>query len=346
MEAATFPSKIQNYVHKLTVHTHDNYPCDIEKTVTQNLNAYALEVISRIKAHPQKEVLTLAFPVCVSENGYELITEYMKQFKITFSASQRTKKEGDSYSQENHVLLNNIKIQLERAFLWNPTITYKADNPHIFPKEKPFSNIAPLYTPKNHSQSAWEKAKNGTNTDVEFRVGSSSFKAHKTVLMLHSEYFESMFHASMLETQSKQPLEIKDISPENFALVLEFIYTGGLKEIDSLQQLIELIYAASLYRLIPLDGICCNRIQAILQKNSLDAAGLEELFVTATQIEDSFILPICLAFVEENQNMISTLYTVLKKENVDRFLKVATEKKLPFIISEINQCKKYNSSLK
>jgi hypothetical protein len=346
MEAATFTSKIHSYVHELTLHKYDNYPSDIEKTVTQNLNDYALEVIAKIKAHPQKDNLLLTLPVCVDVKGYELITEYMKRFKISFSVAQYTNREVDFYPQEKHVLLKNIKIQLEKAIHWNPKIAYKADNPYIFPKEKPFTIIAPPYTSSNHCQSAWEKAKKGTNTDVEFRVGSRSFKAHRTVLIVHSEYFESMFHASMLETQTKQTIEIKDISPENFALVLEFIYTGELKEIDSLQQLLELIYAASLYRLTPLDGICCNRIQAILQKNSLDAAGLEELFVMATQIEDSLILPICLAFVEENQNMINTLYIVLKKENVDRFLKVATEKKLPFIISEINQCKKYNSSLK
>jgi hypothetical protein len=64
-------------------------------------------------------------------------------------------------------------------------------------------------------------------SDVTIKVGDKKFYAQKCILCVWSSFFAGMFskNNAMKESQ-KDEIELKDIDPEIFELLLIFIYTG------------------------------------------------------------------------------------------------------------------------
>ena len=61
--------------------------------------------------------------------------------------------------------------------------------------------------------------------DVQLFVGNRTFCGHRNVLSAASPYFHAMFTSELLE-KGKHKVEIHDIKPEIFEVLLEFIYSG------------------------------------------------------------------------------------------------------------------------
>ncbi|KAG0419470.1 hypothetical protein HPB47_004086 [Ixodes persulcatus] len=79
----------------------------------------------------------------------------------------------------------------------------------------------------------------GRHTDVEFLVehGSdppSSFKAHKMVLAMRNEVFETMFYGS---EPKKDQVRITDLHPDGFSAFLKYIYSQKVTFVDVKQAL-------------------------------------------------------------------------------------------------------------
>ncbi|XP_071127678.1 BTB/POZ domain-containing protein 6-like [Mytilus edulis] len=89
--------------------------------------------------------------------------------------------------------------------------------------------------------------------DITFHVGpgKSVIKAHKYMLASASPVFYKMFEGPLAETGS---VEIVDIEPEHFNLILKYIYTD--KEVVDSKNIIGLMYGSEKYMIQPLKDQC------------------------------------------------------------------------------------------
>ncbi|RVE45147.1 hypothetical protein evm_010170 [Chilo suppressalis] len=94
-------------------------------------------------------------------------------------------------------------------------------------------------------------------SDCCFTICGQTFKAHKLILGISSPVFEAMFYGPL---SSNRDIEITDIEPEIFQLLINYIYTDQV-EISSIEQAFELLYASKKYILEHLTNVCITYIQ-------------------------------------------------------------------------------------
>ncbi|KAJ0181908.1 hypothetical protein K1T71_002630 [Dendrolimus kikuchii] len=95
-------------------------------------------------------------------------------------------------------------------------------------------------------------------SDCSFSVSGQIFKAHKLILGISSPVFEAMFYGPL---SSNENIEITDIQPDIFQLLINYIYTDTV-ELTSVEQAFELLYASRKYLLEQLSDMCIAYIQA------------------------------------------------------------------------------------
>ncbi|KAL6883422.1 hypothetical protein ACP4OV_010836 [Aristida adscensionis] len=105
------------------------------------------------------------------------------------------------------------------------------------------------------------------HTDVKFRVGGSTFSAHRLVLAARSPVFKAELYGPMKESSTGRIIRIDDMEAEVFCALLAFIYTDtlpGMQEEDESVLIQHLLVAADRYGLERLKSICedklCKRI--------------------------------------------------------------------------------------
>ncbi|XP_036032122.1 speckle-type POZ protein-like [Onychomys torridus] len=76
----------------------------------------------------------------------------------------------------------------------------------------------------------WE---NSLFTDCCLVVAGQEFQAHKAILAAHSPVFRAMFQHDMEESK-KNRVEIPDLEPQVFKVMMDFIYTGTAPDLDSM----------------------------------------------------------------------------------------------------------------
>lgn len=81
-------------------------------------------------------------------------------------------------------------------------------------------------------------------SDVSFKIGDLKFDAHKSYLSSCNEYFKSLLSEKFKESSQKEIL-IKEISPQFFQYILEYLYLG--KIIIKPGDLLELHFQASFF---------------------------------------------------------------------------------------------------
>jgi len=84
-------------------------------------------------------------------------------------------------------------------------------------------------------------------SDVSFNVETSNFKAHKVILSARSTFFKLMFESGLKESLERH-ITINDLSSQTFQMILEFIYTGDVKDIKE-DYVIELLTYSYIYEL-------------------------------------------------------------------------------------------------
>lgn len=81
--------------------------------------------------------------------------------------------------------------------------------------------------------------------DVTFVVKNTEIKAHRLILKARSEVFNKMFDSEMPEKKTMR-LEVTNVEPDDFKLLLNYIYTGLLDTNDP-KKLNKLIFTAHSY---------------------------------------------------------------------------------------------------
>ncbi|KAL3093050.1 hypothetical protein niasHS_004439 [Heterodera schachtii] len=152
----------------------------------------------------------------------------------------------------------------------------------------------------------------GKDADVYFLVGDGDEKellpAHKLILKHASDVFEAMFRfdakkefseltAQRTETASAAyPVEVTDVEPAAFKVMLSFIYTGELAELNG-DNAMAVLYAAKKYNIPGL-------VDASLQ---VPVSSLRNVFLAYVQAElyelENFAYH-CLFYIDENANTL------------------------------------------
>lgn len=94
-------------------------------------------------------------------------------------------------------------------------------------------------------------------SDCCFSVSGKDFKAHKLILCISSPVFEAMFYGPL---SSSDCVVVPDIEPDIFQQLLNFIYTDKI-ELKSIEEALELLYAAKKYLLDELTDMCITYVK-------------------------------------------------------------------------------------
>ncbi|KXG24755.1 BTB/POZ and MATH domain-containing protein 1-like isoform X1 [Sorghum bicolor] len=145
--------------------------------------------------------------------------------------------------------------------------------------------------------------------DVTFSVGGETFTAHKLVLAMRSPVFKAEFYGPMRE-RSTQIVTIEDIQPAVFRVLLQFIYTDSLPDMEDLVEDVDcemirhLLVAADRYALDRLKLIC----QSILAEN-LNVMTVATTLSLAYQHNCSMLQDVCLEYMTSSNVMDAVVAT-------------------------------------
>lgn len=119
-------------------------------------------------------------------------------------------------------------------------------------------NPLPSYVVTPPVKSLSNLLETGKYSDFTIKVANKEFKVHKSVLSQASSFFETMFDCGLDESKNNFA-ELKDIEPDIFQNLLDFIYGGKLpKNLSDVA--FELYAAAHLYQIDSLKVCCAGHI--------------------------------------------------------------------------------------
>ena len=137
-------------------------------------------------------------------------------------------------------------------------------------------------------------------SDCKFIVGQAPNKevleGHKVFLAMSSPVFEAMFFGGMAE--KKDPIPIRDVQPEAFKALLEYIYTDRVN-LDSFELACELCYCAKKYMLPFLVNECIKFLWTrISPKKACRGYEFAKLF------EESALMERCMYIMRSKTNEV------------------------------------------
>lgn len=164
----------------------------------------------------------------------------------------------------------------------------------------------------------------GQWSDCKFIVGQDSqqqiLEGHKLFLAMSSPVFEAMFFGGMAE--KNDPIPIRDVQPEAFKALLEYIYTDNI-DLGSFELACELCYCAKKYMLPFLVEECTKFLWSDLSpKKACRAYEFAKLF------EEPVLMEKCLQIICTKTNSVlsktsfeeielATLVTVFEQEELE-----------------------------
>ncbi len=104
------------------------------------------------------------------------------------------------------------------------------------------------------------------DSDVVLVARNQDFSAHKAILTARSKVFAAMFDNQMRENNENK-VEVPDIKPEVLELILRYIYTGNVTEMNQIGD--ELMTVANKFGLKELKDFCVDYWQQLKINDSI-----------------------------------------------------------------------------
>ncbi|CAL1282224.1 unnamed protein product [Larinioides sclopetarius] len=98
--------------------------------------------------------------------------------------------------------------------------------------------------------------------DVKLRTTNRTYPAHKCILSARSPVFKAMFSNNMKEKISEY-IDIEDFDDDTITLMLQYIYTAEVKELDW-ETALHLYQASDMYEILTLRNVCSFYLKANL----------------------------------------------------------------------------------
>lgn len=144
-------------------------------------------------------------------------------------------------------------------------------------------------------------------TDVVLVCGDREFPAHRVLLSVGSPYFMAMFHSRMRET-GQERIELKGITPNAMAVVLDFLYCGGLPDLADVADpstLAELLHASNFFQIgTMLDYFRQTMARTLSVDNFLRLWPLGELFDDGLDRKITKLLAVNFSRVSSHPNFV------------------------------------------
>jgi speckle-type POZ protein len=137
--------------------------------------------------------------------------------------------------------------------------------------------------------------RDGIGADVTFRVGGRAFHAHRMILAARSPVFKAMLFGPMMEKDTRS-IEVDDVEPDIFEMLLHFIYTASLPPCDGEDH----SSAAMQHLLVAADRYGMNRLKLICEEKlckSIDVETVTTTYVLANLHQCERLKHACLEFI-------------------------------------------------
>lgn len=100
-------------------------------------------------------------------------------------------------------------------------------------------------------------------------MGRCPISAHRGVLVARSDYFRGLLRSGFAEA-SESSISIPDVSPDAFAVLLEFVYTGCIHDEIAGSIVGEVLHLSSRFCMPGLTAICELRMKALVTLANVD----------------------------------------------------------------------------
>ena len=110
---------------------------------------------------------------------------------------------------------------------------------------------------------------NRSETDVEFCVRGERIRGHWDVLAASSPVFQAMFSSPSFTESQTRVVEVLDISPSVFRLLMEFLYNGHIPAFQDVKTFERLFAAADRYQIDSLKTLCRDHLMAKLNLSNV-----------------------------------------------------------------------------
>ncbi|KAJ1685594.1 hypothetical protein LUZ63_016984 [Rhynchospora breviuscula] len=137
---------------------------------------------------------------------------------------------------------------------------------------------------------------NDKMTDCSFSVGDEIFKAHRVMMGARSEYFRAQLYGGLAEQEMKV-IPIKDVEPDVFRTLIDYVYTNFIPESAPFDLIKGLLVAADRYHIKDLRVKCEENL---LGRLSLDKA--VDCLILADKHGFSAIKTVCLNLLTDPEN--------------------------------------------
>lgn len=133
--------------------------------------------------------------------------------------------------------------------------------------------------------------------DVVFLVERQPIYAHRIILAQRCEFFRTMFASGMRESIQNE-IPVPDVRREVFLLLLRYLYSERIK--IKLDDLLDLFNLAHMYRLEPLQDLCCREME-----ENLTVGKAAEMLQRLTDCQCERLKDICMNYTIEHFSEVS-----------------------------------------
>jgi hypothetical protein len=106
----------------------------------------------------------------------------------------------------------------------------------------------------------------GTYCDLTLIIGNEKFPCHRIILASASPYFQALLTHTFKENNLNS-IELHDIEPQIFSLLLHYIYSGQI-ELDE-NNVQELLIASDMFQLDEIVQFCCRYLSISLNEKTV-----------------------------------------------------------------------------
>lgn len=157
--------------------------------------------------------------------------------------------------------------------------------------------LQPICVPPSSFVADLRRLLHDTNTsDVCFLVEGREIHAHRAILAVRSEYFQTMlFNGHMRESSDEHiPIEIPEMSHRTFSKVLEYLYTDSVGYVSP-ELGVQLLIASERFMLDRLKAICEDII-----RNSINLENATNILSASHHYNATGLKEIALEFILQN----------------------------------------------
>ena len=239
-----------------------------------------------------------------------MIEEGMKM-PVNIYAVPRDEGGAQQWNQDDDIVMENGDVNI-----YCKIETYKDEKELTSRSVNVGPNVSSNEELVNHLKKLFESMK---FSDITFKVRGQEFQAHKNILSTRSPVFAAMFEHQTMSENVTGIVDVVDVEPEVFKIMLCYIYTGQLYKRQLDEVATELLAAADKYQLEKMKYECRKHM-----KNWMSPENCLKLFLLDENHPASYLKGKASNFIRRNSSkvMSSKSWKKAEEENPQRIMEI------------------------